>query len=494
MDNLFIASLPLIIFMAFLVFKAGAIISSIVGILSVLLITYFYNADYQIDLEILISSDLPMVLILTLSVALVIFPGQIMNSLLKQTGIIDQIGKFITSIEISRLKLATIIILGIAPALESLTGFGVSLFFTVPVLLHLFSLRKALILSLLSMNIMPWGTLALSTLIGAQITDLPFTQLSYHTSLTSFFVFPMIGCLIYLICKKDGIWQFYQLLYPLAAGFLLSFLLVFYNIYATAELSGVYAGISLVIVGLMIELVIFNKQVFSNLAYSKKAILLLFSPYIILIILIAFSRIEIINHYLRNIFIIKNGAISFSSFTSPGIFIFITIICLYIFSKKFRINNDFLLDGIKRAVYPVFGIFMFISFAQIQRASGILKSLADNMSDLSLSQNIFTAPLIGMISGYTTGSNLGGNVLFIQLQSEIGGYFDKSLLFAAIQNSSAGHAIFMSVPIILLAFSIAQIDDGNQSSHQNWLIRQALLYAPFIYLALVVAFYLMIKI
>ncbi len=492
MNSLFAASLPLAVFIASLVSKRGPIVSSMAGILTVLLIVYFHSTTYQLDLDTVIGRDLPVVLILTLSVALVIFPGQIMNSLLKQTGIINEIGKSIEAIEISRLKLASIIVLGIAPALESLTGFGVSLFFTVPVLMQLFSLRKALILSLLSMNIMPWGTLALSTLIGSQITELSFAELSYQTSLISSLVFPVIGCLVYFICKKDDSLQFGQLLYPVVAGLLLSSFLIFYNIYVASELAGVYAGISVAITGFLIELFIFNRKAFSNLEYSKKRILSLFSPYIILISLIALSRIEFINHFLSKIFIVKNEGISFSVFTSPGMFIFMTVICLYIFSKKFRKDNSFFFDGIKRAIYPVAGILMFVAFAQIQRSSGILKALASKGADLSLSENIFISPLIGMISGYTTGSNVGGNVLFMSLQSEIGSYFDNKLLFAAIQNSSAGHAVFMSVPIILLTFSIAQIDDGDSSTHRNWLIRRTLLYSPFIYFALTVAFYIRI--
>ncbi|WGK68875.1 L-lactate permease [Candidatus Haliotispira prima] len=492
MDNLFPASLPLVVFMAFLISKRGAIVSSIAGILTALFITYFYSADYQIDLDMVIVRDLPVVLILTLSSALVIFPGQIMNSLLKQAGIIKEIGKSIEAIKISKLKLASIIVLGMAPALESLTGFGVSLFFTVPVLMQLFSLRKALILSLLSMNIMPWGTLALATLIGSQITELSFAELSCRTSLTSFLVFPTIGFFIYFICKKDGSLQLGQVLYPIIAGLLLSSFLVFYNVYAASELAGVYSGISVAIAGFVVEFV-FNRKAFSNPAYSKKATLRLFSPYIILILLIAISRIEVIHYYLHNFFIVKNGDIRFSIFTSPGFFILITIICLYIFSRTFRKGNTFFFEGIKKAFYPVTGILLFVIFARIQRSSGILKALASNGSDLSLTENIFISPLIGMISGYTTGSNVGGNVLFMSLQSEMGTYFNEKLSFAAIQNSSAGHAVFMSIPIILLTFSIAQVATKEAVIHRNWLIRRTLLYAPFLYFALTAAFYIVMR-
>ena len=415
-----------------------------------------------------------------------------MNSLLRRAGTIDGIGEVIEAINIPRLKLASIIILGVAPAIESLTGFGVSLFFTVPVLMQLFDLRKALILSLLSMNIMPWGTLALSTLVGSQLTELSFNELSYHTSLMSFFIFPAIGSLVYSICRKSNIPQLVQIFYPIFIGFLLSFFLIFYNYYDTLELAGVYAGVSVSIVGFMLELLILNRKLFARVKYSPKEILTLFSPYIILVILILISRIETVNFYLYDIFVVKVNHIRLSVFSNPGTFIILTVICLYISSRKFRRDHVFFLDGIKRAFYPVIGIFMFIVFAQIQRSSGILKTLATEGTTLSLTENVFIAPLIGMISGYTTGSNVSGNVLFMSLQTEIGTYFDEKLLFAAVQNSSAGHAVFMSVPIVLLAFSIAQLDKEEASVHRNWLIRRALGYAPVVYLALIAAFYVMV--
>ena len=65
---------------------------------------------------------------------------------------------------------AILIVVGLAPALESMTGFGISLLVTIPLVMAFAPRQKALRLSLLSMNIMPWGTLALATTVGAQLS------------------------------------------------------------------------------------------------------------------------------------------------------------------------------------------------------------------------------------------------------------------------------------------------------------------------------------
>ena len=497
MSDLLPALLPVAVFIVAIVSRRGPVVSSVAGMAVVLAVVWVYGGDYRIDPDGLWRRELPVVLILTLSTALVIFPGQVMNSLLTQAGVINRIRVYIEGIGVSRLKLAAIIVLGVAPGLESMTGFGVSLFLTVPVLMHLFSVRKALMLSLLSMNIMPWGTLGLATLMGAQITGLSFTELVFHSSLTSFLVFPVMGCMVYLVCREDGAGLreghregLSQLLYPVVLGLLLASLLVFYSRFLPGT-AGACAGISVAVIAFLAECVRARRLVFPRDLYSGRELLALFTPYLILLALIVLSRTEAVSALLQSALVIRNGDISFPVLTSPGVFIALTVILLYAASKGYRGSRAFLADGAGKAVYPVVGILMFVAFARLQQSGGLLQALAVKGSELSLTENVFIAPAIGMISGYITGSNVGGNVLFMTLQTEVGTYFDRTLLFAAVQNSSAGHAVFMSVPIILLVMSIAQADDARSSSERDWLIRRVCLCAPFIYLALTAAFYML---
>ena len=496
MDGIFFPSLPLIALMAALLLKRGAILSSLIGSLAVLAVI-FYDDRYALNLASVLSRDLPIVLILTFSVALVIIPGQILNSLLQASGTIKEIGARIETVKLSPVKMASVIVLGIAPMLESMTGFGVSLFFTVPVLVQLFSFRRALLLSLLSMNIMPWGTLALATLIGAQISEIPFGELAVMTSLTSFAVFPTVGFLIFIICRESGSRTWASLLCPLLSGIVLSCGLVFYNTFTTAELAGVYAGLTTALVILLFETLRGGTGLLSGFIHARPPLLRLFAPYLLLIFLTGLSRVTVVHKTLQDFFSVENGSVKLFVFTSPGVFIFLTVLLICVFSEKYRRHPRVFYHGLQRSVYPVAGIMLFVVFAQLHRASGIFKDIAARIINLELSEIIFISPLLGMLSGYTTGSNVGGNALFMSLQSETGDYFSQKLVFAALQNSSAGHAVFMSLPIILLALSIAGTNNSgnngdNVHSHQAWLVRRTLLYAPFIYAALVVPFYLLL--
>ena len=498
LDNLFFPSLPVLALMTALVLKRGAILSSLIGSAAVLVVI-FYDARYALDLDTLLFTDLPVVLILTLSVALVIIPGQILNALLQASGTIKAIGVRVETLKLPPVKMASVMVFGIAPALESMTGFGVSLFFTVPILVQLFSLRKALLLSLLSMNIMPWGTLGLATLIGAQLSHTPFRELAVMTSLTSFAVFPTIGFLVFIICREKGA-RPSGLGYPLLSGVVLSSCLVFYNACTTPELAGVYAGLTTTGALLLVERMRGGKGLLSGFISARPSLLRLFAPFLLLIALTGLSRITVIYQPLQDFLSLQSGSLRVYVFTSPGVLLFLSVVLMCAFSEKYRNHPEVFYHGLQRAVYPVVGIMLFVVFAQLHRASGIFTDIAARIIDLEGSEIIFISPLLGMFSGYTTGSNVGGNALFMTLQSETGGYFGRELAFAALQNSSAGHAVFMSLPIILLTLSIAKTGArgtpdarGNLQSQQAWLVRRTLLYAPFIYAALVVPFYVLVN-
>lgn len=477
-------ALPLLVLLAALLLKRGAVASAAAGIGAVATVVWL-DPKFALDPGELLADDLPVAAILTVSVALVIVPGQILNAHLQTAGVITAIGRRFERLPVSRMKLASVIVLGLAPALESLTGFGVSLFFTVPALLQLFSARTALLLALLGMNIMPWGTLALATLLGAQIAGESFAALAFATSLTSFAVFPVIGVLIFVVCR-DANARAADILFPLVTGLLLSASLVFYNAFVAAQLAGVCAGLTTAALALSAELARRGPGVFaavgeSSATESAPSLPRLLSPYLILIALIAVAAIGPVNAALRGLLRLQSGGVGLAVFTSPGVFIFLTALIM-------RARRDAFTAGLKRAVYPVAAIALFIAFAQLHRASGIFESLAARLVELSAAQITYLAPLFGMVSGYATGSNVGGNALFMALQSDAGRHFGDALLFAAVQNSAAGHAVFMSLPIILLALSIAAPADARAA--QAWLIRRALMCAPLIYAALVVPFYL----
>ena len=818
-------ALPFIVLMLALLCRQGALRGAALGCATAILVIALHN-DYALHWAHIAQIDAPSVAIVTLSAALVIIPGQIFNAALRDSGAVGQIGARIAGMQLTRTKIAAIIALGIAPTIESMTGFGVSLFFSVPVFLRLFAPRRALLLALLSMNIMPWGTLGFATILGAQIAAQPMQPMAQLTAAISAAVFPLIGVLVFIVCRmrddgdnadndnnRNPIKTFREFLYPLSLGILLSATLIFYNTITTAEIAGVCAGITVTAIALLIEsnaftntfattfIAIFtrplrllsqirrnetvpkehpsfrrarrkttrkvgrrivfevadtpkskrtirahliavirttankaahtftrtsartfmraftrapasiratankaahtfartsartfmrtftratastvankvartftrataftrtaaNKTVhtfmraianktartftrtlaftrattnkvahtftrtsartfvraftrapafirantstvankiaraftrtpaftrtaankaahtaaqppantpaqtqrptnppriftrasartfvraftratagtvantvartftrtpaFTHTATNKAAHttarpladtlaqtqrranpmrLAPFIPYLALLAAVAATRLPPIYQTLQNLITIERAGLQWFVLTSPGICILLALL-IAAAHKKHRLQPRAISEGIRRALYPLGGIFLFGIFAQLHKTSGIFADFTARLIQLDSAQTaqiIFIAPLLAMLSGWLTGSNVGGNVLLMTLQTETGAHFGNPQLFAALQNSGAGHSVFISLPIILLTLSIAsahnpKLDTPQQRRHQQtYLVRRTLYCAPLIYLAITAAFYFQMR-
>ncbi len=107
--------------------------------------------------------------VLFASTAFVIVPGLAFVILIERMGVNQALSEWVQALGLKRAELVLFIVLGLAPLLEAMTGFGVSLIATVPLLLSLFERRIALRVALTGMTIMPWGTLGLATVIGASL-------------------------------------------------------------------------------------------------------------------------------------------------------------------------------------------------------------------------------------------------------------------------------------------------------------------------------------
>src|SRR5437763_9324270 len=131
--------------------------------------------------------------LLTADAAMVILPGLYLNELLARRAVHDRLADWVARLPMPTTDKVALVVVGFAPALEALTGFGVSLLLTIPVLLALSPRPTALRQSMLSLNIMPWGTLGLATLVGATLAGQPLHALGQMSSLVSMAIFPVFG-------------------------------------------------------------------------------------------------------------------------------------------------------------------------------------------------------------------------------------------------------------------------------------------------------------
>ena len=117
--------------------------------------------------------------------ASVIVPGLAFVIFIERLGVNLALSQWVRSLGLGRGDQVVFIVLGLAPLLEAMTGFGVSLIATVPLLMGLFTRQSGMKIALAGMVIMPWGTLGLATVIGALLAHLPAETLGSHSALIS---------------------------------------------------------------------------------------------------------------------------------------------------------------------------------------------------------------------------------------------------------------------------------------------------------------------
>ncbi|MDY7007413.1 MAG: L-lactate permease [Cyanobacteriota bacterium] len=478
---------PVILSISIILFlKRNTVTGALGGIflgLSVIAITNWFTLNYSQLLTAIFTSA-----ILTISAALVIVPGLYLNAILEGQGKIKKLSDTIKLFQLDNTHKALLLLIAFLPAIESLTGFGVSLFLSIPLFFSLFPDYKAYRLSIIGMNIMPWGTLALATIVGASLSQEPVNQLSATTALTSLFVFPTFGLIgAYIIDGIEGIKR--NLILVLTMGLFLSIMLYVFSWLGLTELAGVLSGLTVGLTALIILNQHQNKSKKSNHKQIELSQLLrLLAPYLILLLLILASRgIQPVSEFLSAIAILQTSRIKFVVFTSPGIFVGI-VAAIWYFLEKVKISHLTILDKSQKTCLS---LFMFAFMAQLMQESGMLSAFSLFISSISQGKAVymFVTPALGMLSGNITGSNVGGNALMMTLQHSLGASIDNGLLFAAVQNSAAGYAVFTSSAIVVLTMTIAKNFERNHIVSEHQLVSFGLKSAFFVYLALILGFW-----
>lgn len=430
--------------------------------------------------------------ILTLSAVLVIVPGLYLNAVLRGQGVVDGLVTWIQSLRLDAERKALILLLGFLPAVESLTGFGVSLFLAVPIFFRMFTAEQAYRLSLLGMNIMPWGTLALATVIGASLGGVEVTELGAATALTSFLVFPVLGLAALFVLGQKALLRKHGAL-AVILGVSLSSLLFAFSRAGLTETAGILAGGAVGLVGFLVlrdarsgsE---HESQAAQASQHTPGRVVRLLLPYILVLALILISRmIGPLHQWLAGAWVLASERVKLSVLTSPGLALAI-VAALLTRLQPVQIDHKTVWT---RARVACQGIFCFVLLAQLMLESGMIQAIASLLEQHGEGQSgllCILSPSLGMLSGFTTGSNVGGNALMMVMQHQIGSAVGgDGLLFSAAQNSAAGHAVFASLPIIILVMTIAREGGGSPKMAEHDLLRFTLKVAIFIFAALVAA-------
>ena len=362
--------------------------------------------------------------------------GLLLYNVLSEGGAIERVSRFLTEVEPDRGALALLVVLGAAPFFESVTGFGVAVVISAPILLSAgFTPLKAAALASWGQLAVPWGALGVGTLIGAELAGVTFEELSSASAWMSLPLFPVYGiATLALSAGWTGVRSrgFEAVYVSLAAG--LGVLLS--SLYLVPELAGAIGG--LVAVGAFL---LRRMRRLRGLEVPVRALV----PYgVLLVLLVGANSVESVRAALKSL-----GP----AFAGPGLWLLLSAVFAVLFLKLDGKAMAATVGRTAKQWLPVAGaIVTFILAGQVVAASGAAELLAGGAAGALGLAYPAASPLVGALGGAMSGSNAGSNALVMPFQAEAAtNSGSHGLTLAALQNVSGSQSNLLAPQRVVLA-------------------------------------------
>ncbi|MDP9412050.1 MAG: L-lactate permease [Actinomycetota bacterium] len=363
----------------------------------------------------------------------VLFGGLLLYNLLSAGGAVERVSRFLGRLEPDPVALAAGVVVGVAPFFESVTGFGVAVVISAPILLAAgFSPLKAAVLASWGQCAVPWGALGVGTVIGADLARMDFGTLSNASAFLSLPLFPVYGVAAVALAggwggvRRRGV-QAAGLGLVAGVGTLLT------SLYLVPELSGAVGGLA--------ATAVFVARRWSRVAATPVRSLL---PYGFLLALLAgVNGIGAVGAAFARL-----GPV----FVGPGLPLLVSgaFAALVLGLGAGEVGR-----ATRRTAaqwLPTAGaVLTFVLAGEVVAGSGAAALLA---AQAQAAGRLYGAisPVLAALGGALTGSNAASNALFMPLQVEAArGLGLSEELTAAVQNVAGSHASLLAPQRVVLA-------------------------------------------
>ena len=395
-----------------------------------------------------------------LEVVLIVGGGLLLSEVLRQSGAQKALADWLLVRAGSGTGAVLLVVHGITPFAESVTGFGVGVTIGIPLLAH-FGLpaRKVALIGLLGLCAVPWGSMGPGTLVAATMADLPFKDLGQASALVSMIPFAITGMVAAGLCSAPGRLSL-ALLQGLLSGLLLTAAVALMNAVAGTAPAGALGA--LVVVGFHLLRMRALQQAQPLHPLGRRAL----AAYVLLLggVLVAGVLVRALG--LPGLW---------HGLASPGLWL---LLAAGFFARGLPERES--LQRVWRSwaqVAPVTALF--ITLGVLMAVSGMAAELAHALAQ-SGPLYLLAAPFVGALGGFVTGSNTGANAMFAATQAEIARALNAPLLpFMAVHNVSASLLLMASPGKVEMAVQL--VPEGT--AQRRW-VQQSVLVVDLVAVAL----------
>ncbi|MCL6634009.1 MAG: L-lactate permease [Alicyclobacillus herbarius] len=477
---LFLSALPILAALILLIgFKVSSLWTAVLVYCLAVLLTAVPSAFHMTLASIGFASLQG--LLLSIMIVFVLLFGLLLYHVLHAGGAIQTISAAFTRHAHLPVQQALLISAALGPFLEATSGFGIGIVIAAPLYLAIgFSPKKTVLLSLLTQTAVPWGALAVGTVINAELSDVSLHQLGMTSAVATVPLYLMYTLAVVVIAggwgevrKNIGLILTVWLL--LSAGTWLT------NAFISTQLAGALAGAVTAVVLLGYWRLVpgaasrAKAETAATDPYpSPVSFVRAVSPYIILVgYLVCTSLIPRISHFVDSVFVWRLPAFGYrlALIDNPGFALLLTAAAaMWIYRLSWNQICSCCVKTLQQVYPAVLSTVGFIAMSTVMQKAGMINCVAGAIAALCGGSFLLVSPLVGGLGGFISGSNSAANAMFAPFQSAMAHKLHSSaLLYATSQNVSAANMSYSSPSRISLATVVA-----NQGGREGEFTRKIL--------------------
>ena len=380
-----------------------------------------------------------------LEVLVIVLGGLWLNTTLAAAGVNDAVSDWLSTVGLSTERLVVLVVLGITPFAESITGFGVGAVIAIPVLLAAgLPPGKAAACGLLGFVAVPWGALGPGTLVAAQLAHVDFGELGVASAALSLPVFLVSGFAA-LVVVAGGRRALRRTADVVGMSLVLWPAIWAANVLLGTQIAGAVGSA----VALAVYLAVATRVERLRLTMPARLRTCL-APYALLCALVCAGRFT-------QAVLLPQGtpAVLSRTVASPALWLLVTCLATGLLLRRLSVPPDLArrcLPAATRKWTPVaVATAGFLLLGAVMTASGISATLADAGARLGAGY-LPLIPAIGAVGGFLTGTNTGANAMFAASQALAGQALGANpTLVVALNNVAGSMATMASSPRVALA-------------------------------------------
>jgi len=414
----------------------------------------------------------------SLTVLTILWPGFLLYHLTRQSGGLSIAARSLTRLCPDRDLQFLLLVLGLCPFIESVSGFGLGIVVIIPLLTELgCAAAQAALLALLGQLTATWGAMGVATLLGAQLSGLPAPLLGARSALLLAPVSVSFGLLALLIAGGNKAVQRSWLPAILAGG------LMTLGEWALSQFPGVDLAGLLTALSIMALLTAWGSRSGSRMDRQRRLILVTpipvyggVSPVLngvspfpqkqavqapsswrVLTPFLFLSCGLLLAHLLTTLSHVSLGLLA-----SPGVWVAGAAGLSWPLLRITLQQGKTALERALRQFLPASAaITSFLVVSALMSTSGMTSAIGGTASALGR-YFLWISPALAAFSGWMTGSVVGANAMFLLLQQTAAEQSHLPLAWiVAAQNAACSIGRMLSPPLLILAASTAQLAAGE---------------------------------